>query len=143
MAAPAGNIFQISNQTTLGVSELDLLEQIKKITGEIVDKEASARRRLVEEAADMIEDKIWRAWGILRHARVLTSEEVMNLLSAVRLGIAINVIDLTDVSQINQILLLSQPAHLQKYDGSEMDPNRRDFVRAQMVREKMRELGNR
>jgi protein arginine kinase len=138
----AGNLFQISNQTTLGVSELDLLEQIKKTTGEIIDKEAAARRRLVEEAADMIEDKIWRAWGILRHARVLTSEEVMNLLSAVRLGIAINVIDLSDVSQINQILLLSQPAHLQKYYGSEMDPTRRDFVRAQMVREKMRELGN-
>ena len=86
----------------------------------------------------MIEDKIWRAFGILKHARVLTSEEVMNLLSALRLGHAMKMIDFLDIALINEILLLSQPAHLQKYYGAEMDHNRRDFVRAQMVREKLR-----
>ena len=86
----------------------------------------------------MIEDKIWRAFGILKHARVLTSEEVMNLLSAVRLGCSLNTIDFLDIALINEILLLSQPAHLQKYYGAEMDNNKRDFVRAQMVREKLR-----
>ncbi len=133
-----GNLFQISNQRTLGISEEEVLEQITRITNEIIEKEAAARQRLVDEAADMIEDKIWRAYGILKHARVLTSEEVMNLLSAVRLGHAMNIIDFLDVGLINEILLLSQPAHLQKYYNSEMDPNRRDFVRAQMVREKLR-----
>jgi protein arginine kinase len=112
------------------------------MTRDIVDKEAQARKRLMDEAADMIEDKIWRAYGILKYARVLTSDEVMNLLSAVRLGHAMNVIDFLDVAKINQILLLSQPAHLQKYYGSEMDHNKRDFVRAQMVREKIRPNGN-
>jgi len=68
----------------------------------------------------------------------LTSDEVMNLLSAVRLGHAMKIIDFLDITLINEILLLSQPAHLQKYFGSEMDSNRRDFVRAQMVREKLR-----
>jgi len=136
-----GNLFQVSNQNTLGVSETDILAQINRVTHEIIEEEAKARQRLVDEAADMIEDKIWRAFGILKHARVLSSEEVMNLLSAVRLGHAMKIIDFLDVSLINEILLLSQPAHLQKYYGSRMDHNRRDFVRAQMVREKLRNTG--
>ena len=133
-----GNLFQVSNQTTLGVTEDEILRQIIRVTNEIVESEAAARQRLMDEAADMIEDKIFRAYGILKHARVLTSEEVMNLLSAVRLGHAMKIIDFLDLALINDILLLSQPAHLQVYYGSEMDSNRRDFVRAQMVREKLR-----
>ena len=133
-----GNLFQLSNQNTLGITEEEILRQIKKVTADIIEAEAAARQRLVDEAADMIEDKIWRAYGILKHARVLTSEEVMNLLSAVRLGHAMKIIDFIDVSLINDMLLLSQPAHLQKYYGEEMDSSRRDFVRAQMVREKLR-----
>ncbi len=133
-----GNLFQVANQNTLGVSEEDILLQIDRVTREIIDKEAAARNRLVEEASDMIEDKIWRAYGILEHARVLTTDEIMNLLSAVRLGHAMKIIDFLDTALINEILLLSQPAHLQKYYGSEMDANKRDFVRAQMVRERLR-----
>jgi protein arginine kinase len=133
-----GNLFQVSNQNTLGISEEEIMGQINRIAREIIEKEAIARQRLIDEAADMIEDKIWRAYGILKNARVLTSDEVMNLLSAVRLGHAMKIIDFLDITLINEILLLSQPAHLQKYYGSEMDSNRRDFVRAQMVREKLR-----
>ncbi|UCC43780.1 MAG: protein arginine kinase [Candidatus Zixiibacteriota bacterium] len=134
-----GNLFQISNQNTLGVAEKEILGHITRVTSEIVEEEAAARQTLVVEAQDMIEDKIWRAYGILRHARVLSSDEVMNLLSAVRLGQGMKVIDFLDVPLINEILLLSQPAHLQKYYDREMDHTRRDFVRAQMVREKLRE----
>lgn len=137
-----GNLFQLSNQTTLGVSEDETLRQINRVADEIIENEAGARQRLVNEAADMIEDKIWRAYGILKHARVLTSEEVMNLLSAVRLGHAMKIIDFLDVALVNEILLLSQPSHLQKYYGREMDATRRDFVRAQMVREKLRKFEN-
>jgi protein arginine kinase len=133
-----GNLFQVSNQNTLGITEEEIMGQIERITKEIIEKEAAARKRLMDEAEDMIEDKIWRAYGILKHARVLTSDEVMNLLSAIRLGHAMKIIDFLDVTLINDILLLSQPAHLQKYYGHEMDANRRDFVRAQMVREKLR-----
>ncbi len=133
-----GNLFQVSNQHTLGITEEEILAKISKVTSEIIDYEAGARTRLVNEASEMIEDKIWRAYGILKNARVLTSEEVMNLLSAIRLGHAMNIIDNLDTATINEILLLSQPAHLQKYYGSEMDQNRRDFVRSQMVREKLR-----
>ncbi len=133
-----GNLFQISNQNTLGITEEEILHRLENVTREIIDKEAGARKRLIDEAADMIEDKIWRAYGILKHARVLTSEEVMNLLSAVRLGHAMKIIDFLDTAILNDILLISQPAHLQKYYGSEMDNIKRDFVRAQMVREKLR-----
>lgn len=133
-----GNLFQVSNQNTLGITEDEILNQIERVTKDIIEKEAAARQRLVDEAGDMIEDKIWRAYGILMHARVLTSEEVMNLLSAVRLGHAMEIIDFLDIALINEILLLSQPAHLQKYYGHKMDTNKRDFVRAQMVREKLR-----
>lgn len=133
-----GNLFQISNQTTLGITEEEILNQIERIALEIIEKEAAARQRLIDEASDMIEDKIWRAYGILLHARVLSSEEVMNLLSAVRLGQAMKIIDFLDLALINEILLLTQPAHLQKFFGQKMDNNRCDFVRAQIVREKLR-----
>ncbi|PWB74024.1 protein arginine kinase [candidate division GN15 bacterium] len=133
-----GNLFQVANQNTLGISESEILGQINRVTREIIEAEASARQRLMDEAADMVEDKIWRAYGILKYAYVLTSEEVMNLLSAVRLGHALKIIDFLNIALINEMLLLSQPAHLQKFYGQEMDVNRRDFVRAQMVREKLR-----
>ena len=137
-----GNLFQVSNQNTLGISEEEILAQIERITREIIEKEAAARQRLMDEAADMVEDKIWRAYGILKYARVLTSDEVMNLLSAIRLGHAMKIIDFLEITMVNEILLLSQPAHLQKYYGHTMDANRRDFVRAQMVREKLRNSDN-
>ncbi|MGH8014604.1 MAG: protein arginine kinase [Candidatus Zixiibacteriota bacterium] len=130
-----GNLFQVSNQNTLGVSEVQIIELIENVAKEINENEAAARKRLMDEAADMMEDKIWRAYGILQNARMLTADEVMNLLSAVRLGHAMKIIDFLDVTLINQILLLSQPAHLQKYYGSEMDPTKRDHVRAELVRE--------
>ncbi|MEW5993675.1 MAG: ATP--guanido phosphotransferase, partial [Candidatus Zixiibacteriota bacterium] len=73
-----GNLFQLSNQNTLGTTEDEIVQHLARITREVVESEATARQRLVDEAADMIEDKIWRAYGILKNARVLSSEEVMN-----------------------------------------------------------------
>lgn len=136
-----GNLFQVSNQNTLGVSEADILNLITRVTREIVDEEAQARQRLMDDASDMIEDKIWRAFGLLKNARMLTADEAMNLLSAMRLGYALRIIDFVTIPMINDMLLLSQPAHLQKYYGHDMDASRRDFVRAQMVREKLRNCG--
>ncbi len=132
-----GNLFQVSNQNTLGVSEEETMELIKSVTNSIIEDEVHARERLMVEASDQIEDKIWRAYGILQYARLLSSEEVMNLLSAVRLGIAMKIIDTIDIPTINEVLLLSQPAHLQKYYREEMDSDKRDQVRATMVREKI------
>lgn len=132
-----GNLFQISNQTTLGKSEGDILDDLSRVSHIIINDEATARLRLKNEAYDHICDKIWRAYGILKHARVLSSEEVMNLLSAVRLGLAMGIIDSISIATINEILLLSQPAHLIKYHGKDLDSDQRDVVRADMVREKL------
>jgi protein arginine kinase len=137
-----GNLFQVSNQRTLGITEEEIIQNLLRVTKNVVDREAAARQRLVDEAADMIEDKIWRAFGILKNARVLAGDEVMNLLSALRLGHAMKIIDFLNVALINEILLLSQPAHLQKYYDSEMDESKLDFVRAQMVREKLRNISD-
>jgi len=132
-----GNLFQVSNQTTLGITEQQILELIDRVTRSIIKEEVAARERLVNEALKQMEDKIWRAYGILKHARMLTSDEVMNLLSAVRLGVAMNIIDFLDIATINEMLLLSQPAHLQKYYQKELSPDERDLVRAELVRNRL------
>lgn len=131
-----GNLFQVSNQKTLGISEKETLESLTAVCKYIIEEEAHSRQLLVDEAFEQIRDKVWRSYGILKYAHVLTSEEVMNLLSAVRLGIALDIIDFIDIPIINEILLFSQPAHLQKYYLEEMDQDKRDYIRAQMVREK-------
>lgn len=130
-----GNLFQISNQTTLGRSENDIAESLQKITRQILEFENQARDQLLSQAGDEIADKIWRAFGILRHARVLTSEEVMNLLSAVRLGVALKILDGVKLETINRMLMLCQPAHLQKLHGAALETGDRDVARANLVRE--------
>jgi protein arginine kinase len=135
-----GNLFQISNQTTLGRSEADITESLEKITRQIIEFENKSRDRLLSEARDEIADKIWRAYGILRHARVLTSEEVMNLLSAVRLGAALKILDMVSIATVNKLLILSQPAHLQKHMGVELSPGDRDVARAKLVRDTLTNL---
>ncbi len=130
-----GNLFQISNQTTLGRSESDIVEALQKMTRQIIEAESEARDELVTQAGNEIADKIWRAFGILQHARVLTSEEVMNLLSAVRLGIALDIIEDVPMEMVNRLLILSQPAHLQKYVGEELSEADHDVARASVVRE--------
>lgn len=132
-----GNLFQISNQTSLGRSEEDIIESLEKVTKQIIEYETNARQTLFQDAKEEIEDKIWRAYGILKSARVLTSEEVMNLLSAIRLGLGMGTIDLLPLPLINEILILSQPAHLQKYFNQDMDEDERDIMRAELVRSKL------
>ncbi|MFH2056931.1 MAG: protein arginine kinase [bacterium] len=132
-----GNLFQISNQTTLGRSEIDIAESLEKITQQIIEFENKARERLVAEAKDEIADKVWRAYGILRHARVLTSEETMNLFSALRLGNALGLFDRVPLRLINELMFLTQPAHLQKYVGETLGAAERDVARASLVRERL------
>jgi protein arginine kinase len=93
---------------------------------------------LFKDAKEQIEDKIWRSLGILKNARVLTSAEVLNLLSAVRLGLGMGTLTDIPLGLINQLLIVSQPAHLQKYFAKEMSEEERDVVRAELVREKLK-----
>lgn len=134
----AGEFFQISNQTTLGKSEQEILDQFeRKIIPDLIKAERRARNHLIEKRRRMLEDKVFRALGSLRHARLLTPEESLTLLSDVRLGIMTGLI--TDVTEqtVNQLILLTQPAHLQRVLGREMDQGQRREARADMVRAKL------
>ncbi|MEW6685778.1 MAG: protein arginine kinase [Candidatus Edwardsbacteria bacterium] len=132
-----GNFFQISNQTTLGRSEEELIEMVDKVTRQIILQEINARELLLKEAKAETEDKIWRAKGILENARVLTSEEVINLSSAMRLGVTMEILKSPDIQTLNELLIFSQPAHLQKILNREMQPQERDTERAQWVRRRL------
>jgi protein arginine kinase len=132
-----GNLFQISNQTTLGRSENDSIESLERVTRQVIEAEEHARERLMRDARVQIEDKVWRAYGLLRHCRSVTSQEVINLCSAVRLGASLGAPGLCPIRVINELLVLTQPAHLQRMHGGELTPGERNVYRAQLVRERL------
>jgi protein arginine kinase len=129
-----GNFFQISNQTTLGKSEEDLIEHLQKIVGRVIQYEMGARDILMRDAPSVIEDKIWRAYGLLRYARSLSFEEVMNLLSGVRLGVSMNLLSGLRVYTLNKIMILAQDAHLEEAAGRPLRDAEGDLHRATYVR---------
>jgi protein arginine kinase len=130
-----GNFFQISNQTTLGQSEKETIESLERVTRQIIEYEQRARDELLKDARILIEDKIWRAYGTLRYSRVINSQEVINLSSAVRFGVALQIEGLPTVQVLNELLVRTQPAHLQQWGGREMEPRERNVVRAEFVRD--------
>jgi protein arginine kinase len=132
-----GNLFQVSNQTTLGRSERDAIEILERVTRQIIETEEQARERMMRDAHVQIEDKVWRAYGTLRHCRTIHSREVINLCSAVRLGVALQLTGLCPLNVINELLVLTQPAHLQRAYGGELSPAERNVYRAQLVRERL------
>ena len=129
-----GNFFQISNQTTLGKSEEDLLDHLQKIVGQVIQYELQARSVLMRDARTVMEDKIWRAYGLLRYARSLSFEEVMNLLSGVRLGVSMNLLGGLRVYTLNKIMIFSQGAHLEQAAGRALSDAESDLHRAAYVR---------
>lgn len=129
-----GNFFQISNQTTLGKSEEDLIEHLEKIVGKVIQYEQTARSVLLRDAPAVIEDKIWRAYGLLRYARSLSFEEVMNLLSGVRLGVSMNLLSGLRVYTLNKIMIYAQSAHLEQAAGRPVSEAEGDLHRASYVR---------
>ncbi len=129
-----GNFFQLSNQTTLGKSEEELLDHLGKIVRQVIEYEAQAREVLVRDAPTIIADKVWRAYGLLRYARSLTFEETMNLLSGVRLGVGLNLISGLSVYTLNKLLIFTQPAHLAVLEGRPGGDPELPTVRASYVR---------
>jgi len=132
-----GNLFQISNQTTLGRGERDSIELLERVARQIIETEERARERMVRDARTQLEDKVWRAYGTLRFCRSIQAKEVINLCSAVRLGVAMGLDGLPPPRVVNELLVLTQPAHLQRQAGVEMAPSERNVHRAQVVRERL------
>ncbi len=129
-----GNFFQISNQTTLGKSEEDLVEHLDKMARQVIQYETHARQVLLRDAPQVTEDKIWRAYGLLRYARSLSFEELMNLLSGIRLGVGLKLLPELRVYTLNKLMIFTQTAHLEQAAGRDLPPSECDAHRAAYVR---------
>ena len=137
-----GNFFQLSNQTTLGKSEEDLIDHLDRIVQQVIQYETQARNVLLRDAAAVTEDKIWRAYGLLRYARSLAFDELMNLLSGVRLGASLKLLPGVRVYSLNKLMVFTQPAHLDQAAGRDLSPAESDAHRAALVRQVLSSEGS-
>jgi protein arginine kinase len=129
-----GNFFQLSNQMTLGKSEAELLDHLGKMVRQVIEYEEQARQLLMREVQTIIEDKVWRAYGLLRYARTLSFDETMNLLSGVRLGVGLGLIERISLYTLNKLLVYTQPMHLAVAEGLRVDDPELGARRARYVR---------
>lgn len=135
-----GNLFQVSNQITLGEKEEDIIERLNKVILSIIEHERNARIMLLQKRPNTLFDHIGRGYGILRHAYSMTSKEGLNQLSFIKLGIDLNVFPEQWRQVIDELFMETQPAHLQKGSQAKLAADERDFVRAKIVREKLGEF---
>ncbi len=131
-----GAMYQLSNQVTLGITEQEAIENLKSIVAQIVKEERGYREQLHETPA--LEDRIYRSLGILQNARLLSGKEFMSLISHVRMGVAMNVLQSVDLNRISHLMVDAQPAALMQQAGCELDPAERDKRRATLVRERLK-----
>ena len=132
-----GNFFQLSNQVTLGRSEDDLIDNLERIINQIISRERSARKLLYLNNREALNDKIWRAYGTLKSAYIITSAETIDLLSIIRLGVDLEIITDIDRKLVNELFILTQPAHLQKIESKVLSTSDRDIKRAMLIRKKI------
>jgi len=133
----SGNMFQISNQVTLGLTEEEIITNITNIAFQVVEQERSLRKDLFKQNSFRLNDMVFRSYGIFSNARIISSDEGMKLLSDVRLGIDMGIITDITLETINEIMLLIQPANLQKLAGRLLNQDERDIMRAEVIRGKL------
>ncbi|MDP8253495.1 MAG: protein arginine kinase [Candidatus Kaelpia aquatica] len=132
----SGNFFQISNQVTLGRAEEEIIENLQKVIIQVISYERAAREKFQKKDKLSLEDQVFRSYGMLQNSRLINSKEAIELLSNLRLGADLGVIDI-DLKQINELLLYIQPAHLQKFEGKVLSSKERDIKRARLIRERI------
>ncbi len=132
-----GNFFQISNQVSLGHSEQEILENLKGLIRQVIEQEEQARQALMLQSREIVEDRVWRAFGTLKSAYIISSQETIELLSMVRLGADLGVVKDIDRSFINELFITTQPSHLQKMEGKKLSSPERDAKRASLIRIKL------
>lgn len=133
-----GNLFQVSNQITMGRNEEEIINNLSNVTQKIVDQEREARQVLKKELGTQLEDKLWRAYGTLRYARIMDTQQALSLLSQVRLGVDMKIIKGIDPRIMTELMIMIQPGCLQYIMGQEMNPNMRDVYRAHLLRERIK-----
>lgn len=139
-----GNIFQISNQITLGKSETDIVEDLISVVQQIIAQERSAREALIKTSNIQLEDRVFRSYGVLTNSRIIESKEASQCLSDVRLGIDTGYIKNVSKNILNELMIFTQPGFLQQYAGGPLRPYERDIRRATLIRErlKLEEMNN-
>ncbi len=135
-----GNVFQVSNQMTLGEAEIVIVERLEKVLSQIIEHEENARESLLEKKPKVVFNHIGRAYGILANAHSISSKETMNLLSLMRLGVDLDLFPTVDRSLVDELFVLTQPAHLQKQHSEKLSAEERDLLRADMLRERLKNV---
>jgi protein arginine kinase len=132
-----GDFFQVSNQVTLGRTLEKLLQDVTKVVPKIVEQERNVRRAILKENGKGLEDRIYRAFGVLSYARRINSQEALELLSAVRLGVTLGLLRGVELKTVNELLVMSQPAHIQALEKRALNEEERDVARARYVRQRL------
>ncbi|QDH20764.1 protein arginine kinase [Saccharibacillus brassicae] len=132
-----GNLFQISNQITLGQSEIEIVDNLEGIAAQIIEYERQARSRLVAESKIRLYDRVMRSYGILTHAAIIDGKEAAQRLSDLRLGVDLGWIEKLTTTLLNELTILTQPHFLQKTFGATMNAAEKDMYRAQLIRDKL------
>ncbi|KXG44870.1 protein arginine kinase [Tepidibacillus infernus] len=132
-----GNLFQISNQITLGQTEEDIIDNLQGVVNQIIDHERQFRKNLLLESKTKLEDRVGRSYGILSYAKIMDSKEAMQRLSDVRLGIDLAMIKGVSSTILNELMVLTQPGFLQLDAGNVLTPEERDVRRATIIRERL------
>jgi protein arginine kinase len=132
-----GQLYQVSNQVTLGLDENEILENLQGVVRQMIEHEHTARGRLQEVSLIQLEDRVHRSYGTLAHCRIIDSKEAMSLLSDVRLGIDLGFIRGVSASVMNELMVMIQPGFLQQYAGERLNAEQRDIRRARLIRERL------
>jgi protein arginine kinase len=135
-SAALGNFFQVSNALTLGLREEEILERLEGVTHDLIVKEKQSQEALLSRARSLLEDRIWRSYGILRHARKLNAQETLQHASMLRLGASTGILDLSR-QVLTEILTLGQEAHTELLAGSDGDAVQRSIWRAAAIRKRL------
>ncbi|HZL43588.1 MAG TPA: protein arginine kinase [Verrucomicrobiae bacterium] len=135
-----GNVFQVSNQMTLGEAETAIVERLEKVLAQIIEHEENGRAMLLEKKPKTVYNHIGRAYGILANAHSISSKETMNLLSLMRLGMDLGLFPDVDRSLVDELFIMTQPAHLQKQHSEKLSAEERDLLRADMLRERLKQV---
>jgi len=135
-----GNVFQVSNQMTLGEIETDIVERLNKVLAQLIEHEENARGSMIEKKSKVLFNHIGRAYGILANAHSISSKETMNLLSLMRLGVDLGLFSGTERPVVDELFISTQPAHLQKSCSEKLSAEERDLLRADMLRERLKDV---
>lgn len=137
-----GNVYQVSNQVTLGKTEKEILDELSNITSRLLAHERRSRETLLAKSRVALENRLFRSLGTLVYSRLLQTGEAAHCLSDVRLGIDLGIIQDVDVSILNELMIFMQPGFLQQYAGEELSQEERDIFRAKLFRERLLVEGN-